>query len=255
MNENSIEASPSIDDRDSRFALSVIKAAMALPGAKVDRASFLRDQLRPHCKEDQVVDAIDSSPANAAVSSDLIDQLSESVIKSHVAKATGLSFLAGVPGGIAIVATIPADTVQFVWHAIVLAQKLAYLYGWPNLMQEGDPDEETEYRILLLMGSMFGIGEANRVLTVLAKHFADEVGRRLPQQALTKTFYYPVIKEILKWLGIRLTKKSFAEGVAKIIPFVSGGISAGMTRFALRKMARNLKNHLKELGYARQQRD
>ena len=151
-----------------------------------------------------------------------------------------------------MVVTIPTDTLQFIWHAIVLAQKLAYLYGWPELMQKGDPDEETEYRMLLLMGSMAGIGESNRVLSEIAKQFAHEVGRRLPRQALTKTVYYPIIKEILKWFGIRLTKKSFADGVVKVIPLVSGTIGATMTRFALRRMARNLKNHLRELEYAKQ---
>ena len=228
---------------------------MAIPGAKVDRQSFLRDQLRPQCDDEQVADAIESNPANAGISSDLIDKMADSVIKSHVMKAAAGAFVAGIPGGLALALTIPADTVQFVWHSIRLAQKLAYLYGWPDLMKEGDPDEETELRMVLLMASMLGIGEANQLLSKIAKQFAQEVGHRLPQYALTKTAYYPVIKEICKWLGIKLTKKIFAGGIAKVIPLVSGALSAGMTSVALRRMARKLKNHLRDLEYAKPSRD
>ena len=163
--------------------------------------------------------------------------------------------MAGIPGGLALALTIPADTVQFVWHSIRLAQKLAYLYGWPDLMKEGDPDEETELRLVLLMASMLGIGEANQLLSKIAKQFAQEVGHRLPQYALTKTAYYPVVKQICKWLGIKLTKKIFAGGIAKVIPLVSGAFSAGMTSVALRRMARKLKNHLRDLEYANPSRD
>ena len=244
-----------IDDKASQFAFSVIKAAMALPGAKVDRASFLREQLRVHCKDQQVRNAIEFYPAHAYVPGDLIDKIAESVVKSHVMKAAAVSFGAGIPGGLAMAITIPADTIQFFGHAIVLAQKLAYLYGWPDLLADGDPDEETQYRMVLLMGSMLGIGEANRVLTEIAKRFAQEVGHRLPQYALTKTVYYPIIKRILKWVGIKLTKKSFAGGIAKVIPLVSGGISAAVTSWALRRMARKLKNHLRKLEFAQPPRD
>ena len=37
-------------------------------------------------------------------------------------------------------ATIPADLAQDFWHAIVLSQKLAYLYGWPDLLEDGELD-------------------------------------------------------------------------------------------------------------------
>ena len=123
---------------------------MALPGARVDRASFLRSQLRPHYTDEQVREAIEFNPAHAGMSIDKIDEIADSVIKSHVLRATGTSFAAGLPGGIAMVATIPGDTVQFAWHAIVVAQKLAYLYGWPDFLEESELDEETLLRMALL---------------------------------------------------------------------------------------------------------
>ncbi len=255
MNEPDFDNPQDNRDKEGRFAFSMIKAARALPGAKVDRASFLKDQLRVHCPSKQVGDAIKSNPAHACKPGDQIDDIANSVIKSHVAKAAAGSFVAGIPGGLAMAVAIPVDTTQFIWHSIVLAQKLAYLYGWPELLQEGDPDEETQFRMVLLVGSMLGIGKANQILAAIAKQFAHQVGQRLPRYALTKTVYYPLIKTILKWVGIKLTKQSFARGVAKLIPLVSGGISAVMTTIALRPMARNLKNHLRELEYAQRQSD
>lgn len=251
MSEIALDTPENDDDGRYRYVISIIRAAMALPGAKVDRNSFLRDQLRPHCGDQQAEDATNSNPADAGLPRELMDKIADSVIKSHVVRAAAGSFVAGIPGGLTMALTIPADALQYVWHAIVLAQKLAYLYGWPDLMKKGEPDVETEHRILLLIGSMMGIGEANRVLDVIAKEFAREVGRRLPREALTKTFYYPIVKEICKWLGVRLTKKTFAEGVARIIPIVSGGIGAAVTAITLRPMARKLKDHLKELRYAK----
>ena len=253
MSDQVLDIPQDNSDQESRFALSAIKAAMALPRARVDRASFLQKELRPHSSEEQAEDAIGSNPAQANIPINTIDAIADSIIKSHVAIAAGSSFVAGIPGGIAMAITIPADTAQFVWHAIVLAQKLAYLYGWPDLIQENDPDEETQYRMALLVGSMLGIGKANQVLTEISKEFAQQVAKRLPTYALTKTAYYPIIKTIAKWVGISLTKQSFAKAVAKVIPILSGVASAGLTASAFHPMARNLKNHLRELEYAKRQ--
>ena len=238
-------------DDSSGWILRILRAALILPGARIDRTSFLRSQLRPHFPNEQVEEAIKYNPANAGMSIDKIDEIADSIIKSHVIKAAGTSFAVGLPGGIAMVATIPADTVQFAWYAIVVAQKLAYLYGWPDLLEEGEPDEETLLRMALLIGVMLGAAEANRLLAEIAGRFAREVGRRLPRYALTRTAYYPLIKAILRWVGVSLTKQSFARGISKIIPIVSGLVSAGVTAYTLRPMARRLKNHLRTLEYTR----
>ena len=224
---------------------------MSLPGAKVHRASFLRDQLSSRCSVEQVKYAIKYNPADAGIPLRRVDKIADSVIKSHVVKAAGGSFAASIPGGLAIALAIPADLVQFVWHAIVLAQELAYLYGWPDLTREGNPDAETEFRMLILMGSMLGVGEANHVMAEVAKQFAQHVGQELPKQTLTKAFFWPALRQILKILGIKLTKKSFAQTLASIIPVISGVIGATITTIALRSMARKLRKHLRGLEFAR----
>lgn len=253
MNEFTLDslAEETSDERGSQFVASVLKAAMSLPGARVHQASFLRDQLSSHCRGEQVTYAIRHNPADAGIPLKRIHKIADSVIKSHVVKAAGGSFAASIPGGLAIALTIPADLVQFVWHAIVLAQELAYLYGWPDLTREGNPDAETEFRMLLLMGCMLGVGEANHVMAEVAKHFAQHVGHELPKQTLTKAFFWPALRQILKALGIKLTKKSFAQTLANIIPVISGAIGAMFTTIALRSMARKLRKHLRGLEFTR----
>ena len=57
---------------------------------------------------------------------------------------TALSAIAGIPGGFALLATVPADTAQYLGHMLRVAQKLAYLYRWPDLFEEDDePDDAT----------------------------------------------------------------------------------------------------------------
>ena len=239
------------ESKGEKIWTRVLRASLALPGAKVDRRAFLRSQLSPYCNEQQVGEAIGGTPALAGVPPEVIDRLADSCIRAHVLKASGTSFAAGLPGGLAMAATIPADLVQLHWHALVLAQKLAYLYGWRDLLEEGEVDEQTELELTLLFGVMMGATIAEKGLAELAKRFAEQVGRRLPRQALTKTVYYPIVKQVGKWIGVGVTKRGFAGGAAKVVPVVGGFIAAGVTAATMRPMGKRLKNHLRELRYAR----
>ena len=68
------------------------------------------------------------------ISKDRIDALVNACINNHTAKVTAISAAAGIPGGLAMAATIPGDMAQYYWHTFVLAQKLAYLYGIPDFL-------------------------------------------------------------------------------------------------------------------------
>ncbi len=241
---------PGIYDKDGRFAISFIKQIMAMPGVRVDRELFLKSQLRSRCRRKQVDKAVAASPAIAGIRRRKIDKIANGVIRYHVGLAGAGSFIAGIPGGLALLATLPADTVQFYCHALILAQKLAYLYGWPDLLKNGKVDDETEVKILMFIGEMLGVGQASNVLKLIAEGLAHEAKTTIPRKALTKTAYYPVIKKALKLIGIKLTKQSFAKSVSKVIPLLGGVISAGLTIYSLPPMARKLKEHLRglELG-------
>ena len=223
----------------------VMSAAMAIPGVKVDRELFLRGELRPYCTKEQMEKAL-VNPVEV-ISKDRIEALANACINNHTAKVTAISAAAGIPGGLAMAATIPGDMAQYYWHTFVLAQKLAYLYGIPDLRDEdGNLSETAQDMLTLFVGVMMGAAAANNVIKKLSKAFAEQVVKRLPQQALTKTVYYPIIKQVAKWIGINLTKGSFAKGVGKAIPILGGVISGALTYASFRPSAKRLQKKLQE---------
>jgi len=244
---------PRDDDRKWRVWRALLRASLSIPGARVDRPAFLRAQLRPYVPDTIVEKAVNERPALAGIPRDLIDRLADSSVRWHVAEVSAISFVTGLPGGWWVAGTIPADLAQFYWHAVVLSQKLAYLYGWPELLDEDNGvDDETILRITLFVGVMMGAQAANRSLAELAERFAAEVARRLPRQALTQYGLYNVAKQIGKWIGIQITKSSFSRALSRVIPIVSGFISAGLSAAFMIPMARRLKGHLRTLRYARE---
>lgn len=226
----------------------VMSSALAIPGVQVDRETFLRSELRQYCSKDELEKAI-SNPVDV-LSEDRIDSLANSCINNHLLKVTSLSVVAGIPGGLAMAATIPADMAQYYWHTFVLAQKLAYLYGIPDLRDEnGNLTETSQDMLTLFVGVMMGAAAANNAIKNVSKAFAVQVVKRLPQKALTKTVYYPIIKQVAKWIGIKLTKDTFAKGVGKTIPILGGIISGGLTAATFRPSAKLLQKKLKEQMY------
>lgn len=224
----------------------VMGAALSMPGVKVDRDDFLKKELKNYCSPEQLNLAISSRPING-VSKEIIDRVANACINSHTTKVTTISAVAGIPGGFAMAGTIPADMAQYYWHVFVLAQKLAYLYGFPDLRDEnGNLTDTASDMLTLFVGVMMGASAANQAIKGLAKEFAKQVVKRLPQKALTKTIYYPIIKQIAKWIGVKLTKDTFAKGLGKVIPILGGLISGGLTLATFRPSAKRLQHKLQE---------
>lgn len=224
----------------------VMGAALSMPGVKVDRDDFLKKELKNYCSPEQLNLAISSRPINV-VSKEIIDRIANACINSHTTKVTTISAVAGIPGGFAMAGTIPADMAQYYWHVFVLAQKLAYLYGFPDLRDEnGNLTDTASDMLTLFVGVMMGASAANQAIKGLAKEFAKQVVKRLPQKALTKTIYYPIIKQIAKWIGVKLTKDTFAKGLGKVIPILGGLISGGLTLATFRPSAKRLQHKLQE---------
>lgn len=128
-----------------------------------------------------------------------------------------------------------------------MIQKLLYLYGWPDLQNEqGELDDETAQILTLFTGVMMGSQAAAETVQRLSVEFAKQVAIRLPKKALTKYAVYNVAKQVAKWIGIKLTKDGFAKSVSKIIPLIGAPISAGVTYWTYKPMAKRLKKHLDE---------
>lgn len=223
-----------------------LNGAMALPFVKVDRESFLRKELAIYCTSGQLNTAIMESPVKVLKKAQ-INKVANGCIKYHLNLVCAASALAGLPGGWFMAAAIPADITQFYGHVFALAQKLLYLYGWPDLTDEnGKLNDDTAQILTLFTGVMMGSQVAVNAVKNLAKAFAEQIAIRLPKQALTKYAIYNVAKQVAKWIGIKLTKDAFAKGVAKVVPLIGAPISAGDTYWTFKPMANRLKKHLDE---------
>lgn len=97
---------------------------------------------------------------------------------------------------------------------------------------------------------MFGVNSANTAITKLANKAALNAEKKIAQKALTKGTIYPIVKRIAGYLGVKITKDTFAKGVGKIIPIIGGVISGGLTLITFLPMARRLNNCLKKLPTA-----
>jgi hypothetical protein len=167
----------------------VLGASLAVPGVRIDRDAFLRRELGKVVDEAMVARAVELGPGRAGVPSEKIDDIAHSVISWHRAGVSALATVLALPPGWWNLAALPADLAQFFAHVIMVSQKLAYLYGWPELLSDqadGDVDDETKLVITLFVGVALGSDQAARTLALLGERVAVEVTKRLPQQALTK---------------------------------------------------------------------
>ena len=238
------------DSEAEKYAIEFLKKVVRIRGVRITRDEFLRQELcKLHMSDEAIASALDSNPVLAGVCLTDLDKLADGVISFETNKSAAMSFAAGIPGGFAMLGTIPADLTQYYVHAFRIMQKLAYLYGWRELLSDMDEvDDETIGVLAMFFGVMLGVGGAAQSLTVFARSVAmPAFQKQLTKQALTKTSWYPVMKQCLRFIGINLTKKSFAQGVSKVIPVIGGVVSGGMTFVSLQSQSTRLKGHLREL--------
>ena len=223
---------------------SVISTAIQVPGVKVSRNAFLWEQFKD-LPQEKIELIIEKGPVEAGCTREELKRKANKIIKERTAISTGASFVAGIPGGLAMAATIPADMLQFYGVALRMAQELVYLYGEVDIWCDGTPDpDRVTNQLILYCGVMLGATGAAQTVRLMSSALAKQALKKLPQQALTKTFYYPVIKSILKFFGVSITKNTFAKGVSKVIPVVGGVVSGGITLASMLPMGNRLCNTL-----------
>lgn len=227
---------------------NVITTAIQIPGVRVNRKEFLSVMF---AKEDvELQDIINRGPIECEVPQEKLSVMAQKLILKRTSASSVASFVAGIPGGLAMAATIPADVMQFFGMALRLAQELSYLYGANDLWEDGKiDDEKVKNQLLLYCGVMFGVSGAVSGVRVLSTQIAKTTLKKLPQKALTKTFWYPILKQIGKAIGIKVTKSAVANGVSKAIPIVGGVISGGLNFASMMPMAKRLQETLDSASF------
>ena len=238
------------DEQAQEFAIEFFKKVIRLRGVQIDRDDYLRQELHKLGLDDATISlAQETTPVQAGLTPAQLDQLAADTIAFETRKSATISFAAGLPGGFAMLATIPGDVTQYYVHTFRIMQKLSYIYGWKDFLGGLDEvDDETLGKMSLFLGVMMGVGGASASLTIFAKQIArPALQEQIAKQALTKTAWYGPMKHTLKLIGIKITKDSFAKGVTKTVPVAGGLISGGMTFAALNIQSTRLQRHLRKL--------
>lgn len=230
-------------------SVDIILLALKVPGVKIDRAKFLQKELFKNHPQDVIDRAIETTPAQAGIASEEVDKIADEVIKFERNAVSGISVALGMPGGVAMAATIPADIAQYYGYMIRAAQKLLYLYGFPELDTSDEAialDTETINSLTVCLGVMYGVANANNAIKAMAKALAGGVEKQLMKKELTKGAIYPIVRTVGKWFGVRMTKEIFAGFFKKAIPVVGGVVGGGITYASFKPCCYRLKDVLQD---------
>lgn len=220
-----------------------LKTTLKIPGAVLDRELFLQNELRKFCTPEQIEAAIAHSPQSAGVPDALINKIAKRISRLETTETGSLSFAAGLPGGFLLAASVPADMLQIHLHELMLMQKLAYLYGRPQIVDKDSPNNEQNLLYLtLLFGIMYGSEDAEDALDEFEReNTVLDFSKQFEQAAVTR-----VSVQIAKWLGVRIAKGLARSGGAKVVPFLGGIISGGLSVVAMQKAGKRLREYLHE---------
>lgn len=235
--------------------MAVLNQAVRIPGMKVNRERFLREQFA-NAPRQVIDDIVKKGPVAAGCDRKVLYKMVRQIVLKRTGQSTGASFLAGVPGGITMVATIPTDAAQFYAFAFITAQEIAYLYGEEDFWEGALPDDEViGNQLLLYLGVMLGAAGASSAVRLISTQLGKSALKRLPQKALTKGVIYPIVKSVAKTMSVKMTKSVFAKGVSKAVPIIGGVVSGGITWTTMRPMGMHLISVMDEAHFGYSQSD
>lgn len=226
----------------------IIILGLRIPGVAINREAFLRAELKKKYPQDVIDKAVETTPAQAGVTVESVDKIADDVIAYERNCVSGISTALGMPGGFAMAATIPTDIAQYYGFMLRAAQKLLYLYGFPEIdVKEKEQvfDSETLNLLTLCLGTMYGAYGANKALIAMANALARGVEKQLLRRALTKGTIYPIVKNVAKWFGTKMTKQVFAGFFKKAIPVVGGVAGGAITYLSFKPCCDKLKESLR----------
>lgn len=229
---------------EENFFVATLESASKLPLVRIDRNDFLTKQFKN--TEYDIYDIINKGPVNAGVPKEKLRKIAKGVIKFEGTQVTLISTAAGLPGGLAMIGTVPADMVQYIGYLMRTAQKLMYLYGIGDI---NDISDGSKSAIVIALGVMLGAEGANNGIRALCKSFAVNIEKKIAQKALTKGTLYPIAKKICAQLGVKLSKQSFAKAVGKTVPIIGGIASGGLTAVTFIPSCNHLMKSLEEEMY------
>lgn len=161
--------------------------------------------------------------------------------------ATLVSTVTGIPGGAAVFVAIPIDLLQYYYHTLIIAQKLAYLYGYPDLRERDGKMKDSAYDLLtIFLGAMLGSDVANQAVKEVARALSEDMASHLPQVNVPTNVWLPFVKSMSKWVRGKVTKGSLTKRLSKVVPVVGGAVAGYLTYVSFKPNAKQLQKVMAE---------
>ncbi|MEI0798857.1 hypothetical protein R4Q14_11110 [Brachyspira intermedia] len=215
---------------EEKSILSFIKMVSNMPLVKIDKHKYLVTAFASEYPS-LLQTILEKGAYDAGVPLNIIDTKSREAINYEIAKSSAISFVSGLPGGIVGIGAVPADTAQFLCHALRIVQ---YISGLPSFTLGDSMTDDEACLAAVYIGVMFEDKEAIFALNSIWKAIAEKsarIGFRV-----SSVVGYAVISSILKSIGIKIGSKSFMKSISKAVPLIGGAVSAGFTYTSLNKM-------------------
>ena len=226
--------------------IKLMSAILNLPGAKVDRVEFLVKALRPHCTDEEIKKAALQRPIDV-ISEKLAAKIADEYITKETEKATLISTVTGIPGGASVFVAIPIDLVQYYYHTVIIAQKLAYLYGYPDLRDRTGKMKPSAYGLLLIfLGVMLGSDASTRAVKKVARTLSQDATSHLPQVNVPAVVWLPIAESMSKWIRGKVFKRSLTKRLIKAVPMLGGVVTGCLTYMSFKPNAKRLQKVMAE---------
>lgn len=222
----------------------VLAQAVLLPGASVSREEFLKKALKGYSPV--VVDrAIAHTPVRAGIPLGKIRRLAGKALGREARRTTVASMAAGLPGGMAAAATIPADLIQLYAHLVRAIQMLSYLYGWRDAcyVRVGAMDPALSKLLIVFLGAMAGDERADAELKRLAPLREGDAGTVLAAVAQSDA-----VDGIAQGLEGRMAHRMTGQVVGKSVPLAGAVISGTISYGGFSDMWKHLRDVLEAIA-------
>lgn len=241
-----------VEDEAEEWVIGMLRNAARMPMVKIHRDAFLRKALKGEARSEVIENAVMYSPQAAGIPLERIDRIAARVINRESKQVAGLSFVAGLPGGLALAAAVPADIVQYFAHMMRVEQKLAYLYGWPSMLaSDGGVSQDTLDHLVMLMGVMMGVEGAEGAVRYATLEMAKQgMAKYARRRAVLQSADQPILGHVLRFIAQKLGEEGAKKTMGKVVPVIGGVISGGMTYMTFKPSAKKLQAYLRSLPAA-----
>lgn len=221
----------------SAKTIELIAKASELPMVQVNREEFLRKTF----KGDPNIEVILEKGPQAVYTVESLRKKANSIINGSTGKTAVASFLSGLPSnpGVALAAA-GVDITQYFGFSINLAQKISYLFGAEEFKELSS--EEAQAKIMLLLGTMYGVETAKNGLVRAVVIAGEAVAKHVAAKPLTKTAWFPIIKRVAWEIGQKVTKQTVKDAITKGFSVLGAFVSGGITFVSFRPLGHNLAN-------------